>query len=375
MMKSSRLLFIAYGIGTIGVLLQIAAAHWDVSWHILGIVETFFTPPHAMLYAGIGLTIVAALLGIYLRTKSDTPLLTGLLIAAVGGSMQLISGPIDFWWHATYGFDPYLFTPTHTILITGLLLGGVGMALGASRLLTARDGRVYLEGFMPSGRLLQAMVIVTLAVLWLEMNFFLEWLFNAQGIAYTFRICSPAVISARSCSFVGSFYGTIFFPALVLYSATGTLVLFTSKRLLGWKGVATVVGGIVIGIQVSTDIAFPSSLLLAGNIPGSFYLAGSHTLLGQQLASGIPFYLALLIPIALFDVLVEQSNTKILLAAILLGPVSLYSDVSFPFFGGLWSIEPGLIPIFGAPMLIGGLVAGLARTRFTDRLLQQVTRT
>jgi hypothetical protein len=180
MMKSSRLLFIAYGIGTTGVLLQIEAAHWDVSWHILGIVETFFTPPHAVLYTGIFLTIIAALLGLYLRMSSNTPLLTGLQLAAVGGGMQLVAGPLDFWWHATYGFDPYLFTPTHSILITGLIVEGVGMALGAARLLDAHNSGRSIEGFVASGRVLQAMVVITLAVLWLDMNFFLNWLFNAQ---------------------------------------------------------------------------------------------------------------------------------------------------------------------------------------------------
>ncbi len=364
----------AYGVGTVGVLLQITAANWDVSWHILGIVETFLTPPHSVLYTGIALAVVAALLGIYLRMKSDSPVLTGLLIAAVGGGLQLVSGPLDFWWHATYGFDPYLFTPTHSILITGLVLGGVGIALGTVRLLDARNGRVELEGFIAPRRLLQAMVTITLAVLWLVMNFFLNWLFNAQGIAYTFRICSPAVLAARSCAFVNSFYTTTFFAQIVLFAATGTLVLFASKKLLGWKGAAFLVGAIVIGIQAVTELGFSAQSLLSGSAPGSFYIAGSTAEFGQALASGIPFYLALLIPIALFDYIVTDSSSKsLLIAAVLLGPVSLYSEARFSFFAGLWSIEVGLIPLFVAPMLVGGLIAGLTRTRFADRLLHHVT--
>lgn len=373
-MKAGRLLLIAYGLGTVGVLLQITAANWDVSWHILGIVETFFTPPHSVLYTGIAFTAVAALLGIYLRTKSDSPALTGLLLAAVGGGLQLVSGPLDFWWHAMYGFDPYLFTPTHSILITGLVFGGVGIALGTARLLDARIGQVYLEGFTAPRRLLQAMVIINLAVLWLVMNFFLNWLFNAQGIAYTFRICSPAVLAARSCAFVNSFYTTTFFAQIFLFAATGTLVLFASKKLLSWKGAAFLVGAIVIGIQAATELGFSAQLLLSGSAPGSFYIAGSAVEFGHALASGIPFYLALLIPIALFDYIATDSNSKsLLVAAVLLGPVSLYSEARFSFFAGLWSIEAGLIPLFVAPMLVGGLIAGLTRTKFADRLLHHVT--
>jgi hypothetical protein len=122
-------------------------------------------------------------------------------------------------------------------------------------------------------------------------------------------------------------------------------------------------------------MTFSALTALSGAAPGSFYIAGSVQQFGASQASGISSYLALLIPISLFDYFASASNPKrLLVAAVLLGPVSLYSEASFSFFAGLWSIKPGLIPIFGAPMLVGGLIAGLARTRFTDRLLQQVTR-
>ena len=173
---------------------------------------------------------------------------------------------------------------------------------------------------------------------------------------------------------MNSFYTTTFFAQIALFAATGTLVLFASKKLLGWKGAAFLVGAIVIGIQAVTELGFSAQSLLSGSAPGSFYIAGSTAEFGQALASGIPFYLALLIPIALFDYIVTDSNSKsLLIAAVLLGPVSLYSEARFSFFAGLWSIEVGLIPLFVAPMLVGGLIAGLTRTRFADRLLHHVT--
>src|SRR3989442_872469 len=48
-----------YAVGVAGAFLQITGAQWDVSAHILGIVETFFTPAHTVLYTGIALVALA----------------------------------------------------------------------------------------------------------------------------------------------------------------------------------------------------------------------------------------------------------------------------------------------------------------------------
>ncbi len=45
-------------IATSGSFLQIAGTSWDVTSHIMEEPETFFTPSHAVLYAGIGLLTV-----------------------------------------------------------------------------------------------------------------------------------------------------------------------------------------------------------------------------------------------------------------------------------------------------------------------------
>src|SRR5438128_11840340 len=93
-----------YAVGVAGAFLQIASAQWDVSAHILGIVETFFTPAHAVLYAGIGLVALANLQGIRLRLahgqdSQNTSLFGGLRVAVVGTELQLVAAPIDLYWH------------------------------------------------------------------------------------------------------------------------------------------------------------------------------------------------------------------------------------------------------------------------------------
>src|SRR5215472_12097498 len=60
-----------YALGVIGAFLQVAGAQWDVSWHILGIVETFFQPAHFVLYTGIGSVAIATLFGVRYALKYE----------------------------------------------------------------------------------------------------------------------------------------------------------------------------------------------------------------------------------------------------------------------------------------------------------------
>jgi len=62
-------LLAALFLATAGGILQIGAASWDITSHILRQPETFFTPSHTVLYTGVGLTTIAAILGICIAIK------------------------------------------------------------------------------------------------------------------------------------------------------------------------------------------------------------------------------------------------------------------------------------------------------------------
>jgi len=57
-------LVLLYTIGAIGAFLQIAGTYWDISWHELELVETFFTAPHSVLYSGVAMTFLVSIIGI-----------------------------------------------------------------------------------------------------------------------------------------------------------------------------------------------------------------------------------------------------------------------------------------------------------------------
>ncbi len=352
-MKARDLLVPAYALGVFGALLQITGGVWDVSAHILGLVETFFTPSHLVLYAGIALVLLAVVVGVYVRFRglargpTDRFLLTGLLIALVGGGLQVAAGPFDSWWHATYGFDAFLFTPPHSLLVVGIALTGIGMGVGAVRLLQAHRAGVDLGAFRISRRGLHVLAVMGLTTLWLGLNGLVYLLTDTGGIAYTFGFGEPFLAQAGLPAFI---LGTSFL------GLTGTLVFLSAKRILGWRGGATVVALLGAVIIATLSLGFR-----AANDPAN----------GGAIAAFIPLYLAFLLPVALFDVLVRdlRSWRVTLLAGVLLAPFASFLDGFYSV--GLWTEGPQFIPFLLVPILLMGLVAGLTQLRFSESLLSR----
>jgi hypothetical protein len=130
-----RLLALAYLLVAVGALLQIGSGHWDVTWHALEEPETFFTPPHSLVYLGVLLTLSMGILGIVLRLKHkyEKRYIRFLQYALIGSALQLFSGGFDLWWHTNFGFDGLL-SPPHLVLVTGMVLNSLSGAAGLARI-------------------------------------------------------------------------------------------------------------------------------------------------------------------------------------------------------------------------------------------------
>lgn len=137
-LSSSTLLWI-YFLVAIGVALQVGAANWDIIWHGVVNVESFFTPPHTVLYSGVGLSLIATFAGILFSIRQKTSLKkpysiyykipNPLKLIALGCLVEVFSGQFDNWWHANFGFDGLL-SPPHLMLISGMLLSILGALIG-----------------------------------------------------------------------------------------------------------------------------------------------------------------------------------------------------------------------------------------------------
>jgi hypothetical protein len=125
-------------ISLFGSVLEIWGGSWDITSHALGAPESFFTPPHAVLYSGVGISLIAAIaaLGIIIRDKEirQKSFSLGLKLIIIGSLVQIIAGPGDYLWHELFGTDGLL-SPTHLTLITGILIQSVGIVIGLTRMI------------------------------------------------------------------------------------------------------------------------------------------------------------------------------------------------------------------------------------------------
>ncbi len=372
---SPRMILPVYFVGVLGAFLQVSGAQWDVSAHILGIVETFFTPAHTILYIGIALVAIASFYGLVLQSKTvesrslSPTLFTGAGIAAVGSGLQIIAAPIDFWWHSTYGFDPFLFTPAHSLLIVGLILGGVGMAIGSIRLLGAQRAG---QKFMSSPRLVPAVVVLALATVWAQLNFFGYWVTDVTGMAYTFGFCTIQQFrSLAPCSFVEQYSFVSTLIAAGIFAASGTVVFWTTKSLFHQKGAITGIAIILAAIYSAAALGFSAYALRFLSPPGSWYITSVTPEQGARLALFIPLYLLFLIPILLLDLstrkLAGRNRLVLLGLSIIIGPFAAFIDGRYAL--GIAETGPISLLFVIIPMVVGGVLGWALLTRMANGLV------
>jgi len=121
-------------VSTLGSVMQISGASWDITSHLLNQPDSFFTPSHAMLYTGIGLIAISAGLSSYLlRSKNKINQFNSISLSfkllIIGSFLSLIAGPLDYLWHQNFGLDGLL-SPTHITLATGMLINSVAVFIG-----------------------------------------------------------------------------------------------------------------------------------------------------------------------------------------------------------------------------------------------------
>jgi hypothetical protein len=131
----SRKLFAGYVLVSLGMLLAAAGGSWDITNHLLNKPETFFAPPHAVLYSGVASAVVGTVLVFSASRSGDGA--TGKMIwpvkLVIAGVVMLISAaPVDFGWHSAFGLDGLL-SPPHFVLVSGMIVGSAGALAGLAQ--------------------------------------------------------------------------------------------------------------------------------------------------------------------------------------------------------------------------------------------------
>ena len=235
-------------IASCGSFMQIAGTSWDVTSHIMEEPETFFTPSHTVLYAGIGMLTIAAGTSVILLIRNSVlrgmPVATALKLLIIGSTISLVAGPSDFLWHEAFGVDGLL-SPPHLALITGMLINAVATVLGLAR--TA----VHITA--PSRqRLIKAAMVPAFAALWFTTTWYV-YMFSlpfSNGENFQFNL-NPHLASLI---------------AIITLPMLSSIIFLTASKSIGRFGAGTVVSALVVGINIFANIV-PSHGMLSSILP------------------------------------------------------------------------------------------------------------
>lgn len=126
-------------VAAVGAFMASAGGYWDIAYHVNRGRESFWQPPHLLIYGGIVSTMLAVGVGLAWDRAAGRPNLRligarlrefpMLRFAMVAMVIQLSSAPFDEFWHATFGLDVSVWSPPHLFLIFGGMLTNLGLAL------------------------------------------------------------------------------------------------------------------------------------------------------------------------------------------------------------------------------------------------------
>ncbi|QIN79697.1 hypothetical protein GBA65_15475 [Rubrobacter marinus] len=121
-------------LGVVAVFVALAGVYWDVSWHVTIGRETFWVPPHRLIYSGTAVFFVATVCALSLTRRRAGSLWAtgragaGFAVAALGSMIQVSAAPLDDLWHEMYGLDVTVWSPPHLMGAAGALVGIYGLA-------------------------------------------------------------------------------------------------------------------------------------------------------------------------------------------------------------------------------------------------------
>ena len=216
-----------------GIQLVTVGGSWDITNHLLSKPETFFSPPHALMYTGVAISLIGVVLTFVgwrnLQQFRDSYFLS-LKIKLIGIGLLTGAGPLDFVWHSYFGLDGLL-SPPHFTLITGMFLCSVGGLIGISR---------YLK-FNNSNSISKFLLILGVIPVWL----------SASGIISSLSLpfSSTDFFNFNPEPTIAFIIASLAYPFLISFSLT---LLF---RLSNYQfGILSILGGLFLLIYSTTAI-------------------------------------------------------------------------------------------------------------------------
>ncbi|HJU58815.1 MAG TPA: hypothetical protein VJ583_03645 [Nitrososphaeraceae archaeon] len=284
-----------------GILISDSGGSWDITNHLLNKPETFFSPPHVLLYSGITLALVGTtIMFLYWRSYSiyisnikgekNFKLDLSIKFVIIGISMLILAGPFDFSWHSSFGLDGLL-SPPHLTLTIGMLAGSIGSLIGITSYIVINNSisqekkqNNNINTIKKNERILipiyTGLTIIGILPIWM----------SSSGLIYMFSLpfSETEYYNFNLEPTTAATIATISFPFLISFILVS---LFKLVKEIGNKkrkfGIITVTGSIFIIITIFTMMMPNKSLI-----------------------STIPFYVLNIIPIIMADIFLSKLPSK-----------------------------------------------------------------
>lgn len=245
---------------------------WDREWHTIVGRDQFFTPPHDLMYTGIGgagLVVLILVLMSTIRYRRKAPGVDdsstvdvfgifhaplGNVITGFGALIAFIAAPLDNYWHELYGIDITLWTPFHIMGTIGGILAGIGLLYTlASEAATDRQSEHPGRRFLGFSSIEWGMMILIAAFLELSLPALTAFPPIVIGSFQLPTYPLPLAIDGAMC-LVGTFFFTrqsraaIFISLLVIPHAlfTETFVPWAIRVSAAQQGIAFRAGRVPI---------------------------------------------------------------------------------------------------------------------------------
>ncbi len=214
----------------LSLFLGMTGGTWDAGWHVTFLRETFWSPPHILLYAATAGSMFLGLAAVLVARLQRRPIPLGFAIVALGAFIVIEAAPLDEFWHRTFGRDVDVWSFPHLVA----LAGGMAISIGCVLALEADRRRFPGSGFLHK----LVMVLFISVLLWATM-FSLNWYTLVlatlrESVKYPILaalVASPALVFATAR--VGRWGATASAAIYMLYVALahGVMALFGMAHL------------------------------------------------------------------------------------------------------------------------------------------------